>query len=207
MKGRSCLRLSLLTVLFLLAAPAQASLGAQQPDSLATPAPAVEPPPQVSGPVSPGRAFLRAILVPGWGHASIEEHTRGGFYFLTESAAAWMIVRTRLRLSAAKDVEELRLAQVRAALRAAGETDAAKIIAAEDNDDGVIAARSLVEARSQQFEDWLVFGIFFVFLSGADAFVSAHLKDFPQPLGVAVGADDGSLRLGVSVPLGAGGGR
>jgi hypothetical protein len=202
------LRLSFLTPLFLLIGVLTRSLHAQQPETLPAPEPATAAPtPQAGGPVSPGGAFLRAILVPGWGHAAIEEHTRGGFYFLTESAAAWMIVRTRLRLNAAKDVENLRLAQLRARLQAAGETDPAEIVAAEDRDDGVIAARSLVEARSQQFEDWLVFGIFFVFLSGADAFVSAHLKDFPQPLGVAVGADGGGLRLGVAVPLGPGGGR
>jgi hypothetical protein len=156
--------------------------------------------------VSPGGAFLRAIVVPGWGHAAIGEHTRGGFYFLTESAAAWMVVRTRLRLNAAKDVRELQLAQVRARLLAEGVTEPAALASAIDGDAGVTAARALVDARSQQFEDWLVFGIFFVFLSGADAFVSAHLKDFPQPVG-GVGPD-GTLALGVSLPLGGvGGGR
>jgi hypothetical protein len=101
----------------------------------------------------------------------------------------------------------VRLGEVRARLLAAGVTDPGAIATAQENDPGVAAARGLVEARSQQFEDWLVFGIFFVFLSGADAFVSAHLKDFPQPVGVTVG-EGGQLQLGVSVPLGApGGGR
>jgi hypothetical protein len=173
-------------------------LAAQDPTEV--PAPATTP--SGPGPVSPGRAFLRAILVPGWGHASIGEHTRGGFYFLTETAAAWMVVRTRSRLNAATDVRELRLAEVRARLQAEGVDDPAAIARAQDRDDSVIAASSLVEARSQQFEDWLVFGIFFVFLSGADAFVSAHLRDFPDPLGFQLRPLEDALEVGVSLPLG-----
>jgi hypothetical protein len=210
-KGRSGLRRSFwLPLLTLLATSFPILLSAQQPEPPAVLSqPAVDSAlvPQPAGRVGPGGAFLRAIAVPGWGHASIEEHTRGGFYFLVESTAAWMVVRTRLRLRAAKDVEASRLRDVRARLLAAGVSDPATIATAQDNDEGVVAARSLVEARSQQFEDWLVFGIFFVFLSGADAFVSAHLKDFPQPLGIAVRADGGALQLGVSLPIGGAGTR
>jgi hypothetical protein len=158
----------------------------------------VEAPP----PVSPGGAFLRAILVPGWGHASIGAHTRGGFYFLTETASAWMVVRTRTRLNAAKEVRDLRREEVRAALLAQGVTDPARIAAAQNADEGVVAAESLVEARSQQFEDWLVLGIFLVFLSGADAFVSAHLRDFPEPVGIVLRPTDSALELGVTLPFG-----
>jgi hypothetical protein len=151
--------------------------------------------------VTPGKAFLRAILIPGWGHASIDEHTRGGFYFLTESAAAWMMVRTRVRLGAAKDARDLQVAQVHARLAAQGITDPVAILAAEDEDAAVTAARDLVESRSQQFEDWLVFGVFMVFLGGADAFVSAHLKDFPEPLRVRVGPSRDGIRFEGSVGL------
>ena len=31
--------------------------------------------------VSPGGAFLRAVLVPGWGHVSIGANARAGAYF------------------------------------------------------------------------------------------------------------------------------
>ncbi|RMH19573.1 MAG: hypothetical protein D6701_04835, partial [Gemmatimonadetes bacterium] len=44
--------------------------------------------------VSPGTAFLRSLLVPGWGQASVGSVGRGAFYFVTESASAWMIVKT-----------------------------------------------------------------------------------------------------------------
>jgi hypothetical protein len=156
----------------------------------------------VPAPVTPGGAFLRALAVPGWGHVAIGAHTRGGFYFLTETAAAWMVVRTRTRLSSAKDIRDFHLEEVRRALAARGVTDPAAVAAAQEDDPSVSAARSLVEARSQQFEDWLVFGIFLVFLGGADAFVSAHLRDFPEPVGLELREVDGALQWGVSLPLG-----
>jgi hypothetical protein len=142
------------------------ALDAQQPDA-PTPPLAAAPPDASVGfvPVTPGRAFLRAVAVPGWGHLSIGEHTRGAFYFLTETGAAWMVVRTRSRLGAAKNVRDLRVAELRARLAAEG-AEPAEILSAENSDQGVTAARALVEARSQQFEDWLVLGIFLMFLGG-----------------------------------------
>jgi hypothetical protein len=156
----------------------------------------------VDGPISPRGAFIRAVAVPGWGHASIGRFTRGAFYFFTETAAGWMMVKTRSRLGAAKAVEELRRDEVTRRLAADGITDPARVGTAQENDEGVAAAMSLVEARSQQFEDWLVFGVFMAFLSGADAFVSAHLRDFPDPVGIQPSPLPGRLDLQLSVPLG-----
>ncbi len=65
---------------------------------------------------------------------------------------------------------------------AQGITDPDSLLALVDADEGVADARDLEEVRSQQFEDWLAFGIFMVFLGGADAFVAAHLADFPEAL-------------------------
>jgi hypothetical protein len=183
--------LSILLVVLLLALPdlAAAQLSAAPADTV------MSPPAQTV--VSPRGAFLRALAVPGWGHVAIGSFTRGGFYFVSESAAAWMMVRTRTRLNAAKEVEEFRRAEVTARLAAAGLTDQELLLEALANDSTIVAAGSLVEARSQQFEDWLVLGVFLAFFSGADAFVSAHLRDFPSPVGVAVTP----LREGVEVQL------
>jgi hypothetical protein len=147
-------------------------------------------------PVSPRGAFLRAMAVPGWGHAAIGSFGRGAFYFVAESATGWMMVRTRTRLAAAKRVEALRREEVLARLAAEG-VEPDEVGSALANDSTMVAAGSLVEARSQQFEDWLVLGIFLAFFSGADAFVSTHLRDFPTPVGVAVTP----LRSGVEVEL------
>ena len=53
--------------------------------------------------VSPGGAFLRAVIVPGWGHASIGSYTRGGFYFAAQAATVSTLLRTRVRIGTAQD--------------------------------------------------------------------------------------------------------
>ncbi|MBW3534198.1 MAG: hypothetical protein KY453_03105 [Gemmatimonadetes bacterium] len=131
---------------------------------------------------TPGGAFLRAVLLPGWGHASIGAYTRGGFYFGVETATAFMLVRNARRHGAAQDVRDLREGELRDRLEREGVTDPATIEERLDQDEGLADARQLVDARSQQIEDWAALGIFLVFLSGADAFVSAHLADFPDPV-------------------------
>lgn len=158
----------------------------------------VEPPA-----VSPGNAFLRALAIPGWGHASIGSYSRGGFYFLSESAAVWMMIRTRRRIGAARDVRELREAEVVDELAQRGVTSPDSIRVALENSESVDAAGDLVEAREQQFEDWLALGIFLFFLSGADAFVSAHLANFPEPVDVnARMVSPRAVELQVAFPVG-----
>ena len=49
--------------------------------------------------VTPGGAFLRAVLVPGWGHVSIGAHTRARVYFALESAVAYGIIRSAMGLN------------------------------------------------------------------------------------------------------------
>lgn len=159
--------------------------------------------PEIDEPASPGGAFLRAVLVPGWGHASIGSYTRGGFYFLAETATVWMMLRTNERLDGARDILGLRRAAVEERLLADPEVDPADVPELVDSDEGVTEARSLVEARDQQFEDWTALGVFLLFLSGADAFVSAHLADFPEPVQVGVRpVGPERVEVGVSLPVG-----
>jgi len=172
-------RISLLALLCLAgagAAPAVAQTGAEAeqtqvaqeipdaPDSLA---------------VSPGGAFLRSLALPAWGHASIGSG-RGAFYTLTEGASAWMIVRLRSRISSTENILALREAEARAVALAGGTTDEGEILDAIDADEGVLDARRRLDAREQQREDWIALAIFSVLLSGVDAYVSAHLQDFPE---------------------------
>jgi hypothetical protein len=89
---------------------------------------------------------------------------------------------------------------LRAELAAEGVVDLEEIEARLDQDALLRSLRGLEGARSQQQEDWASLGIFLLFLSGADAFVSAHLRRFPEPLevGAQPGAGGGvelSLRL------------
>lgn len=136
--------------------------------------------------VSPGGAFLRAVLVPGWGHVAIGSYGRGGFYFAVEAATAYGLLRTRRRLSEARERAGLRESVLRARLAAEGVTDPTEIEAAVEDDALLNGFQDLVTSRQGQQEDLVAFGIFLLFLSGADAYVSAHLARFPAPIEVQV---------------------
>lgn len=152
--------------------------------------------------VSPRGAFLRAVAVPGWGHAAIGAHHRGAFYFVVEGATAWTLLRTRRRFDEAGDRVRFREETLRRDLAARGISDEAEIQRRLDGDAVLEDLRDLHESRRQQREDWTAVGIFLVLLSGVDAFVSAHLRDFPVPLQVdARPAGDGRMDLSVGFTL------
>lgn len=185
-------------------------LPAQRPDtSRAAPAEAL-PQEREAGParkpeggqtrVSPAGAFLRSMIVPGWGHSAVGAYTRGAFYVVADGAAGGMLFKTLTFLRRAEELEARRIDNVRRRLAVQGITDPDSIAAAIDEDGEVQGARALVESRKQQRQDWLALGIFLLFLGGADAFVSAHLADFPPPVGVTP-RGDGSLELRISVPV------
>lgn len=185
--------------------------GAQEPPTAPPPgAPAVDPDeapdtlavPRPAGGVSPRGAFLRAVALPGWGHASIGAYHRGAFYFVTEGAAAWTLIRTRRRHDEARERARFREDLLRASLAAEGITDPAELRARLDADPTLQDLDGLVEARRQQREDWTAVTLFLVLLSGVDAFVSAHLGGFPAPLDLnAAPAGDGRVELSVGIRL------
>lgn len=132
---------------------------------------------------SPGGAFLRSMVLPGWGQAANGSYSRATFYLLTEAAAGFMVFKTHRFLNSARDVLAVREADARSRIDVLV-LHPDTVLAVVDTDPDVVDGRALVEARSQQREDWLAVGIFFLLLNGADAFVSAHLRDFPEPLTV-----------------------
>jgi hypothetical protein len=91
-----------------------------------------------------------------------------------------MVYKTQQKLEEARTREEI--------LRAAGEL-------AEGQHTGQ------VRDRLAQREDWITLSVFWLFFSGADAFVAAHLRDFDEHVGVSPAAS-GGLQLQVNVPTG-----
>ncbi len=175
----------------------------ETPGSVPAAATAVADSGRVVGTVTPGGAFLRAVLIPGWGHAAIGADTRAGFYFAFEAATVYGLVRTMRRLEEVRARAAFRERILRQELSDSGVEDPAEIQTALEDDPTLSGYLELEEARVRQREDWLAFGIFLVFLSGADAYVSAHLKDFPAPLRIEGGpTEDGRLEIGVAVPVG-----
>jgi hypothetical protein len=129
---------------------------------------------------SPGGAFVRSLVLPGWGQAWVGAPGRGGVYFALEGASLWMLYRTQQRLD-----------QARAEQRVL-------------HDSGVLPADStsgLVRSRERQREDWIALSVFLLFFSGADAYVSAHLADFGERVGVTP-TPEGALRIRATVPVG-----
>ncbi|MDH5590716.1 MAG: hypothetical protein OEZ37_11775 [Gemmatimonadota bacterium] len=164
--------------------------------------PAADSVPASAG-VSPKGAFIRALVLPGWGHASIDSYTRGGFYFVAETASAWTLFRTRQRLQSARARADSREALLRAAMAARG-LDEAEVRTALEGDGLLQELDALVAAREEQQEDWVALGIFLLLLSGADAYVSAHLAHFPEPIVINAGPTaDGRIEVsaGIRLPL------
>ena len=156
----------------------------------------------IAASVTPGGAFLRAVLVPGWGHVSIGANARAGVYFAIESAVAYGIIRTRRRISEVASRMNFRETLLHEELVTQGITDPNQIESALKSDATLADLKSLGESRSDQQEDLVAFGLFLLFLSGADAFVSAHLKDFPDPIAIEGGpTNDGRLEIGLRLRL------
>lgn len=150
--------------------------------------------------VSPGGAFLRSALIPGWGHAEVGSYVRGAFYFTFESLVTFMLFKTQSRIELARERNLLVEEAATARLLAAG-ADPATIEEALAEEEDVEDSRGLVEARRGQREDWLALGLFLLFLGGADAYVAAHLAEIPAAVQIQ-GNPTGRMEIGVSVPVG-----
>lgn len=154
----------------------------EPPDS---PPPPVVPPADTAtvaapaGP-SPRGAFLRSLAVPGWGQAWVGAPVRGGVYFAIEAGALWMVYKSREKLREARLEERW--------LRESGQLAPGQ-------------QYGLTRAREDQVEDWVTIAIFMLFFSGADAWVSAHLADFGDQVGVTP-APGGGVQLQARVPVG-----
>ena len=207
MKPRLSYRGAFVTLTTLLLFPF--ALRAQVPDSVQAVSTPQEVPDTLAGPpegasqITPGGAFLRSALIPGWGHAKVGALGRGAFYFTLESAAVFMFLKSQSRLSLARDRVRMREEVATARLQSQGMVDPLEIEEALAADEEMTDLRGLETARSEQREDWMAVGIFFLFLGGADAFVSAHLAEFPTPVEVGFsGTPEGRVGVAVSIPVG-----
>ncbi len=153
----------------------------QEPPPVA--APATPPPPAERADtlaISPRGAFIRSLVLPGWGQSYVGAPGRGAIYFAAEAGSLWMVYRSRQQLLAARDLERHLIETGRLP-----ETD----------------RLDLVLSRRQQQEDWITLAIFVLLFSGADAYVAAQLADFDERFGVGVDRD-GALRMEASFPIG-----
>lgn len=152
----------------------------------------------LEGRPSPTGAMLRSFLLPGWGQASYDRYIRGGIYFSGHVGNTYMVLKTLARLDEATDREERWVAATRDSLVAAGvPEDSIDIRIDEDAD--VRHVRRLADARREQREDWVALGLFWILMSGVDAYVNAQLADFPASIGAVF--DGRRYGVYVSVPV------
>jgi len=154
-------------------------------------------------PVSPAGAFARSALIPGWGHVATGSFARGGFYVTAQSGSLWMLWKSSQRRREANALLRVERRVVESRLGFEGVTDPEALLLAVEADPGVQYWTDLVEVRGQQVEDWVAVSVFLVLLGAADAFVAAHLMDFPERLSLEVLPrwDTRGVEVGLRLPL------
>ena len=155
-------------VAVLLSAGLPVRLSAQVPDTTPPPPPLVTTgalvvPTDTTHRIGPMGAFLRSLLVPGWGQAATGRHVTGAVFATWEGVSAMMTLKAQSELNYLRETRS-----------------------------------SLVDAKKQEVQDWIVLWVFNHLFSGAEAFVSAHLQDFPKDLQVR--AFPGGVGISLSVP-------
>ncbi|OGT99511.1 MAG: hypothetical protein A2085_06110 [Gemmatimonadetes bacterium GWC2_71_10] len=115
-------------------------------------------------PISPTGAFLRSLVLPGWGQARLGRNVTGGMFVAFEGLAGAMVWKTYWQLDFAR------------------------------------ARGKFVKSHRQEREDWLVLLGFNHLMAATEAYVSAHLYDFPAALRMQR-LPDGATGVGVVVPL------
>ncbi|MEK7239371.1 MAG: hypothetical protein AAB224_02175 [Gemmatimonadota bacterium] len=170
-----------------LAVPFAAPVRAQAPGAPVGAPTGVQP--ALKPPVTPRRAFLYSLFVPGAGQAALDRQFVGGIFFLTEGLALALVHRS---------AEDLRLArQFRSdSLPATYQVDAAGQPVVGGDGRPVVAtwdvsrySAARVRARRTHYEDWIAVLIFNHLFSGADAFVAAQLWDLPARVAVRTAPD------------------
>ena len=159
---------------------------------------------------SPRAAFTRALIIPGWGHFSIGAHRRGAVYATLQGASWFMLVKTLVKLNDAEDRLDGFESAARDSLNAlmASDPAAAERLAAAEAFEAAVAANplvadgeGLVNARTEQRQDWITYTLFFTMASAVDAYVAAYLKDFPVDVSVDP-RPDGGTSLMLRMPIG-----
>lgn len=216
--GRNVLRaLALAFATAFLAAPVAAQEPARPPadttpalpDTFPQGLPIPQAPDSIPGP-GPGGAMLRSILLPGWGQAAYHAYFRGAVYYAGWAGTWFMNFKNYAKLDEIRQMRSIRRGIVLDSLQvlAATDTALANQLANPLQRDRLIGQDSiandmrLVEnSRKQQRQDWIALTLFWTLASGVDAFVTAHLADFPAIITTEPGSR-GGVALRIEVPLG-----
>jgi hypothetical protein len=174
---------ALLTAL-LLAAAAPRARGQQVDSARVSPKPpkvdtVVAPVPRP--PLSPRRAFLSSLVLPGYAQAVLGRPTAGALFVLSEAIAIAMLRESNAELRQARRL----LNDSLLTLGRDPVTGTIVTVQAPYN-------QELVNLRRGHREDWVAFLIANHIFAGADAYVAAHLWDLPSQVSLRA-TDQGAV--------------
>jgi hypothetical protein len=197
------------TVLVALIALAFTSAGAVRAQEVV---PDTIPADSVARGVSPRGAMLRSLLIPGWGQAAVGSRKRAGVFVAIRATSVFMLHKTLGRLDEAQAGERALVGRATDSLNALIAMDSLEaerladslvFVAALDSFPGLERKRGLVRSRKQQRQDWIAYLLFFTLMDGVDAYVNAHLRDFPVDIDTRPAPGGGAtLSLRLAVPWG-----
>jgi hypothetical protein len=124
-------------------------------------------------PLSPRRAFLYSLAIPGYSQAVLGRPTAGALFVLTEAIAIAMLRESQADLNEARRFQ----------------SDSLVTIGFDPASGAPIPAvnaytQHLVDVRRSHVEDWIAFIIANHLFAGADGYVAAHLWDLPTQISV-----------------------
>lgn len=128
---------------------------------------------RLSPPLSPRRAFLFSLLLPGFGQSRLDRGTSGALFASVELAAIAMVRRSSSDL---REVRRYRIDTLPSDFTVVG--DSLQRTGSFTNQ----FSGDLEKTRQLHVEDWLAVVAFNHLFAGADAFVAAQLWDVPVSL-------------------------
>ena len=132
----------------------------------------IEAPPRPRPPISPRRALLYSLALPGYGQSRLDRHATGAFFFAVEAASFAMVTKSAFDLAEARAYRGDSLIATRYPVDSA--TGLPQTVGSADRTRSQFT-NALVRSRRLHLEDWLATLAFNHLISGAEAFVSANL--------------------------------
>jgi hypothetical protein len=126
-------------------------------------------------PLSPRRAFLYSLALPGYSQSVLGRPTAGALFVLTESIALVMLRESAADLREARRFRTDSLVVIGYDASAATPTPITQASAYTDR---------LIDVRRGHVEDWIAFLVANHLFAAADAYVAAHLWDLPTQISV-----------------------
>jgi hypothetical protein len=141
--------------------------------------------PERRPPLSPKRAFLGSLVLPGYSQSVLGRHRSGAMFLAFEVATVFMIRETTL------------------GIREARRNAADSVLVSYVDGTGAAAARyertsfprALIKVRKEQREDWIALLVASHLFAGLDALVAAQLWDLPAEVSVSGTPRSAGLQL------------